>query len=35
MAKTHWKLKRNDRFELLALTCRDAIGAVTVIPEKD
>lgn len=33
LATTHWKVKGNDRFELLLLTCRDAIGAVTVIPE--
>ena len=35
LATTHWKVKSNDRFELLLLTCRDTIGAVTVIPEKD
>ncbi|MBC7408278.1 MAG: HipA N-terminal domain-containing protein [Arcicella sp.] len=35
LATTHWKVKSNDRFELLLLTCRDAIGAVTVIPEQD
>lgn len=35
LATTHWKVKSNDRFELLLLTCRDAIGAVTIIPEKD
>lgn len=35
MATTHWKVKSNDRFELLLLTCRDTIGAVTVIPEID
>jgi len=34
LATTHWKVKSNDRFELLLLTCRDAIGAVTVIPEE-
>ncbi len=33
LATAHWKVKRNDRFELLLLTCRDTIGAVTVIPE--
>jgi len=32
LATTHWKVKSNDRFELLLLACRDAIGAVTVIP---
>ncbi|MFC5285306.1 HipA N-terminal domain-containing protein [Pedobacter alpinus] len=35
LATTHWKVKSNDRFELLLLTCRDTIGSVTVIPEKD
>jgi serine/threonine-protein kinase HipA len=35
LATRHWKVKSNDRFELLLLTCRDTIGAVTVIPEKD
>ena len=35
LAIDHWKVKRNDRFELLLLTCRDTIGAVTVIPEND
>ncbi len=33
IAIAHWKIKNNDRFELLLLTCRDSIGAVTVIPE--
>lgn len=33
IAKDHWKVKGNDRFELLLLTCRDAIGAVSVVPE--
>ncbi|MFI5137172.1 MAG: HipA N-terminal domain-containing protein [Sphingobacteriales bacterium] len=35
LAIDHWKVKRNDRFELLLLTCRDTIGAVTVIPENE
>ncbi len=35
LAITHWKVKSNDRFQLLLLTCRDAIGAVTIIPEED
>ncbi|WP_129715476.1 HipA N-terminal domain-containing protein [Pedobacter sp. SYP-B3415] len=35
LATTHWKVKSNDRFELLLLTCRDSIGAVTVVPEID
>jgi serine/threonine-protein kinase HipA len=34
IAVTHWKLKANDRFELLLTTCRDAIGAVTVETDK-
>jgi serine/threonine-protein kinase HipA len=34
IAVTHWKLKANDRFELLLTTCRDTIGAVTVEPHK-
>jgi serine/threonine-protein kinase HipA len=35
IAKDHWKVKGNDRFELLLLTCRDAIGAVSVVPENE
>jgi len=33
IAVNHWKVKANDRFELLVNTCRDSIGAVTVEPE--
>jgi serine/threonine-protein kinase HipA len=33
IAKEHWKVKPNDRFELLMAACRDTIGAVTIIPE--
>lgn len=33
IATTHWKIKSNDRFELLLQTCRDAIGAVSIIPD--
>lgn len=33
IAVTHWKVKANDRFELLLTTCRDTIGAVTIEPE--
>lgn len=33
IAVDYWKLKSNDRFELLLATCRDTIGAVTVEPE--
>src|SRR6186713_409482 len=32
IAKDHWKIKTNDRFELLLLTCRDTIGAVSIVP---
>ncbi len=35
IAIDHWKIKSNDRFELLLQTCRDAIGAVSVVPEKE
>jgi serine/threonine-protein kinase HipA len=35
LATDHWKVKRNDRFELLLLTCGDTIGAVTIIPENE
>ena len=35
LATEHWKVKQNDRFELLLLACRDTIGAVTVIPKID
>lgn len=31
IAINHWKTKPNDRFNLLLLTCRDAIGAVSII----
>lgn len=33
IAVDHWKVKANDRFELLLTICRDSIGAVTVEPE--
>ena len=32
IAIDQWKVKANDRFELLLATCRDSIGAVTVLP---
>ncbi|ACU57654.1 HipA N-terminal domain-containing protein [Chitinophaga pinensis] len=32
IAKERWKVKGNDRFALLLLTCKDAIGAVSIIP---
>lgn len=34
IAIDHWKVKANDRFELLLTTCRDTIGAVTIEPIK-
>jgi serine/threonine-protein kinase HipA len=33
IATKHWKVKPNDRFELLLQTCKDAIGAVSIIPD--
>lgn len=33
VAVDYWKVKSNDRFEVLLATCADAIGAVSVIPE--
>ena len=33
IAIDYWKVKANDRFELLLTTCRDTIGAVTVEAE--
>lgn len=35
MATEHWKIKSNDRFQLLLATCRDTIGAVSIVPEND
>lgn len=35
IAKEHWKVKPNDRFEILMAACRDTIGAVTIIPENE
>lgn len=35
IAREYWKTQTNDRFELLLLTCKDTIGAVTVIPEQE
>ena len=34
-AQKYWKLKGNDRFELLLTLCRDAIGAVSIVPEEE
>jgi len=35
IAEEHWKVRSGDRFELLLLTCKDTIGAVTVVPEQE
>lgn len=35
LATERWKVRSYDRFELLLLTCRDTIGAVTIIPEEE
>lgn len=35
IARQHWKIKGNDRFELLLLTCKDTIGAVSIVPENE
>lgn len=34
VGQKYWKLKGNDRFELLLTLCRDAIGAVSILPEE-
>jgi serine/threonine-protein kinase HipA len=35
VAQKYWKLKGNDRFELLLTLCRDTIGAVSILPEEE
>lgn len=35
IGERYWKLNPRDRFELLINLCRDAIGAVSVIPEEE
>jgi serine/threonine-protein kinase HipA len=35
VAQNYWKLKGNDRFELLLALCRDAIGAVSILPQEE
>ena len=35
IATEHWKVKANDRFGLLLLAWRDAIGAVSIVPENE
>lgn len=34
VGQKYWKLKGNDRFELLVTLCRDTIGAVSILPEE-
>lgn len=34
VGREYWKLKSNDRFELLTTLCRECIGAVSVVPEE-
>lgn len=35
VGQKYWKLKGNDRFELLQTLCRDTIGAVSILPEEE
>ncbi|GMQ29174.1 HipA N-terminal domain-containing protein [Algoriphagus confluentis] len=35
VGKNYWKLKGNDRFELLLTLCRDTIGAVSILPAEE
>ena len=35
VARNYWKLKGNDRFELLLTLCRDTIGAVSILPKEE
>ncbi len=35
VGQKYWKLKGNDRFELLLTLCRDTIGAVSILPEEE
>ncbi len=32
IAVEHWKIRPTDRFQLLMASCKDAIGAVSIIP---
>ena len=34
VGQKYWKLRGNDRFELLVTLCRDTIGAVSIFPEE-
>ena len=35
IAVEHWKVKPTDRFQLLMASCKDAIGAVSIVPVPD
>lgn len=35
LAQNYWKLKGSDRFGLLLALCRDAIGAVSILPAEE
>lgn len=35
IAERSWKINQRDRMSLLMVCCKDCIGAVSVIPEKD
>ena len=35
IAAGHWKIKTNDRFQLLLAACADAIGAVSILAEEE
>lgn len=35
VGQNYWKLKGNDRFELLLTLCRDTIGAVSILPAEE
>lgn len=35
VGQNYWKLKGNDRFELLVTLCRDTIGAVSILPAEE
>lgn len=35
VGQKYWKLKGNDRFDLLLALCRDTIGAVSILPMEE
>jgi serine/threonine-protein kinase HipA len=35
VGQKYWKLKGNDRFELLMTLCRDTIGSVSILPKEE